>query len=127
MNLTAVLLGEDKKPVFMGEMGMVKRIPKKTNKKLSPQEGGSGRKSMFKKNSKCHYCRCEMELSTAGSAKQKNNTATIDHKTPICRGGKKLGSANKVLACALCNKDKGHLTEGEYLAVLAYRASHLNN
>ena len=141
MNLTTVILEDDKKPVFLGEMGLENRIgkkqpargsfscgnvnPKKKKKAKAAIEQGFGRKAVFAQNSKCHYCQCQMELSDG--TKQKPNTATVDHKVPVSRGGRKLGAANKVLACASCNTDKGKLTEGEYFAVLEYRKRNPDN
>lgn len=47
--------------------------------------------------------------------------ATWDHLVPLSRGGTGLRD-NLVVAHKSCNRDKGHLTLGEYRAVLAYRA-----
>lgn len=41
---------------------------------------------------------------------------TLDHKIPLGRGGSKLFD-NVVLACQLCNEEKGCLTDVEYRAL----------
>lgn len=67
---------------------------------------------------KCYFCELPMVLPTG--PKQTKRTATWDHLTPRCRGGKN-GKFNKKLVCFKCNKDKAHLTEQEYRAVLEVR------
>jgi 5-methylcytosine-specific restriction endonuclease McrA len=81
-------------------------------------------KSLFKKDSKCFYCRCETVMPNLEMHKSKtwpNNMATIDHYIPLKRGGADTRD-NKVLACQACNHDKFHLTHDEYKAVLEVRA-----
>lgn len=56
----------------------------------------------------CHYC-------------FQPRANTIDHKTPLSRGGAK-DKENTVPACITCNGDKGPLTEYEYLRL---RGTHL--
>ena len=56
---------------------------------------------------KCSYC---------GTAEG----LTIDHKTPLVRGGNSW-ITNLALACKSCNSDKGRLTHEEYLAELERR------
>lgn len=53
----------------------------------------------------CAYCRKTLT----------KDTATIDHKQPLARGGTNA-RANLVLSCAGCNYDKGHRTPEEYKA-----------
>lgn len=111
-------------------IGMVKPISKKLTLKYSPKEkvksSVRGLKALHKINHFCYYCSCITKLPD--SEQNKNNTATIDHKTPKSRGGAKTAD-NEVLCCHQCNSDKGHLTEMEYRAVLEYRArqKRLNN
>lgn len=87
-------------------------------------------KSLWKVDNKCFYCGCETVLPIQATPFNKgarpSNMATIDHYIPLKRGGSDDRS-NKVLACQACNNDKFHLTEEEYRAVLAVRASKLNN
>ncbi len=42
---------------------------------------------------------------------------TIDHKTPLSRGGNRKGDSNIVGACSSCNHQKDCLTLEEFLAV----------
>lgn len=130
MNLTTVILEDGNKPIFMCEMGMVKRINKKLVLKYSPKEqpnlSPKGLKSLYKISCRCYYCGRITTLPEGGSSPNKKNTATIDHKTPKCRDGKD-DVKNRVLCCNQCNGDKAHLTEGEYQAVLAYRQSLTDN
>ena len=53
---------------------------------------------------KCYYCGAILEFKEI----------TLDHKTPICRGGKNIQS-NLVVACNICNNEKSDMTEEEYL------------
>jgi len=45
---------------------------------------------------------------------------TMDHKTPLARGGHTVLS-NLTPACLHCNQEKGMLTADEYMAVLNFR------
>jgi 5-methylcytosine-specific restriction endonuclease McrA len=123
--LTEEVLKNDKKPVFMSDLGMVKRISKKLVLKYSSKEAVKphirGLRALHKQNRQCYYCGCITSLPN-DNAPQKKDTATIDHKTPRRRGGAN-SAENEVLCCHQCNGDKAHLTEGEYRAVLAYRQS----
>lgn len=123
MNLTEEILKDGKTRMFMGERGMVKRLPKQYA--TVSQASGVGIRTLFKLDSKCYYCKGETDLNP--TSQKQGNAATIDHKTPISRGGSRGAVDNKVLSCQACNKDKGHLTEGEYLAVLDYRNRSPNN
>lgn len=55
--------------------------------------------------SECWYCG---QTLTA-------ETATVDHRTPRCRGGRSSG-ANLVPACKRCNCSKKHRTEAEFFS-----------
>lgn len=56
-----------------------------------------------KSNTRCYYCNHGV----------KESKRTIDHKTPLCRGGKTI-SENLVMSCFQCNNEKDFLTEEEY-------------
>ena len=43
---------------------------------------------------------------------------TLDHRTPICRGGSDA-LRNLALACYACNKQKGPMTEAEWVRWMA--------
>jgi len=68
---------------------------------------------------KCSYCSCE--LTTTGSFRSVIPSAlTIDHKTPIARGGKHEIS-NLTICCTSCNSLKATMTQEEFtLFVLEY-------
>src|SRR5882672_3972288 len=53
----------------------------------------------------CHYCKKVISIENS----------TIDHRTPLMRGGKDDPS-NLVLACGTCNSQKGPMTEQEFKA-----------
>lgn len=56
-----------------------------------------------KSNERCYYCGCVV----------KESKRTIDHKTPLARGGLTQEN-NLVMSCSNCNNEKGFLTEEEY-------------
>ena len=64
---------------------------------------------------RCYYCRTQMSANGPRSTRP-----TLDHKQPRSRMGPDT-EENTAAACALCNEDKGNLTEAEYWAVLAVR------
>src|SRR5579859_435803 len=70
---------------------------------------------------RCHYCKIPVVYTkiTRGATTPRNR-ATIDHRIPVCRGGKNELS-NYVTCCIKCNEEKGQLTEKEYLIVLRWR------
>lgn len=80
-----------------------RRFQEQTNRNLKDQLWAAGRR-------RCRYCECSLRL----------REATVDHITPLVRGGVD-GIENADLACERCNKDKGALTEEEYLELLAAR------
>ena len=59
---------------------------------------------------KCQYCGLEVVVAPFAGAR----LATIDHKTPLSRGGcwKRF---NLICACRGCNSDKGAMTFEEYV------------
>lgn len=58
---------------------------------------GRLRTKLLKRDAKCFWCCAELTKSTA----------TIDHKTPLVRGGSNAQD-NTVLACEKCNGEKGN-------------------
>lgn len=57
----------------------------------------------------CYYCgRKDLvkEIKDMSSRRQLNILATIDHVTPISKGGKKFEKSNCVVACFPCNQKK---------------------
>lgn len=54
----------------------------------------------------CLYCGCAIDILSL----------TLDHITPVSRGGG-LGFDNLGPACAGCNREKGELTQEEFLAL----------
>lgn len=65
---------------------------------------------------RCHYCGDFLYTFY----KQERTPYTIEHKTPISRGGSN-DISNIALACADCNSEKGILTEEEYRAIINSR------
>lgn len=61
----------------------------------------------------CPYCGAEMK-------ERGQRRVTFDHVHPKCRGGSGA-TGNKLVACNLCNADKGALTLPEWLACLEAR------
>lgn len=56
-----------------------------------------------KSNERCYYCGCGV----------KESKRTVDHKTPISRGGE-TQEDNLVMSCQKCNNEKDFFTEEEY-------------
>ncbi len=65
--------------------------------------------SEFKKSAEpiCYYCKKLIQTNT------NRNDLTVDHKTPLSRGGKSI-QANLAIACLKCNQEKANMTEKEY-------------
>lgn len=55
----------------------------------------------------CYYCKKAIQINT------NKNDLTVDHKTPLSRGGKSIYS-NLVISCFSCNSEKADMTEKEY-------------
>jgi len=53
----------------------------------------------------CTYCSRELKS---------DDTITVDHKTPICRGGE-TAKENLAIACLPCNREKDDMTVEEYI------------
>lgn len=96
---------------------MVNRIKKP--KPGTPKKKNKNTKGVFrlmKKDNRCYYCRIEMKKPD-GTNRHHNDVATLEHKHPISKGGKKgVNTGNVVLACMACNRNKGNMTEEEYYA-----------
>jgi 5-methylcytosine-specific restriction endonuclease McrA len=75
------------------------------------------RTELFAADSRCYYCRCQTQLPVSGE--RHSNSATIDHKTPISRGGHKASRSNLALCCLACNHAKADQTEAEFRATFA--------
>lgn len=69
---------------------------------------------MDKHLGKCFYCSVPVIRGKGIKPKQKLNSATIDHLTPMSRGGSKMKKENQVLSCYSCNLKKGNMTLIEY-------------
>src|SRR5215472_13531059 len=74
---------------------------------------------------RCFYCGLPMQRT---SRRQSKFERTIDHLTPISRGGKNRfhsivsGSASNIVYChRKCNEDKANRTLEEYRIVIAAR------
>lgn len=61
----------------------------------------------------CQYCGCQI-WDRASASRRDPDRATVDHKTPIWRGGSD-NLDNLVSACNRCNTEKGSLTYEEYM------------
>lgn len=63
----------------------------------------------FRNNSEpvCYYCNKAIQTNS------NKNDLTVDHKTPLSRGGKSIYS-NLVISCLGCNSEKADMTEREY-------------
>lgn len=60
---------------------------------------------------RCYYCACKMIFKSFPRAQRKDNQATLEHLTPISRGGSHTWD-NVVLACWRCNISKGAREHG---------------
>lgn len=63
----------------------------------------------------CHYCNKRMIFGRFARAERPGDMATLEHKTPISRGGSHTWG-NCVLACWRCNSSKGAKTWEQYEA-----------
>ena len=68
----------------------------------------------------CHYCgvltvvRVPRQGSNVPRGHQKADTSTIDHRLPRAAGGPDV-LANLVVACLSCNREKGDMTEEQFM------------
>jgi hypothetical protein len=60
------------------------------------------KRDFINKNPKCVYCGCKSKF-----------LLTIDHKTPLARGGKDI-EKNKQVTCMICNHLKNDMTHMEF-------------
>lgn len=76
----------------------------------------------FKKNTEpvCYYCKKFIQING------NKNDLTVDHKTPLSRGGKSIQS-NLAIACSKCNQEKANMTEKEYKKFKANQKRLLNS
>lgn len=66
----------------------------------------------------CHYCGCAVHRDPSKVNRiRKPEQATIDHKTPLCKGGDD-GVRNMVLACYPCNEEKGEMDYAEFCKLI---------
>lgn len=63
----------------------------------------------------CSYCGARVIVGRHGGPR----LATIDHKTPLSRGGT-WKRYNLTCACRLCNETKGSMTAEEFMELPAY-------
>lgn len=68
-----------------------------------------GRSLAQDQGNRCYYC---------GKPFGRKNPPTVEHKTPLNRGGRSEPS-NLAAACNACNNAKGGMTEAEYRAQVA--------
>jgi len=64
---------------------------------------------------RCYYCRVPFVKSSRRQTSALARQATLDHLTPLSRGGRDTFE-NTVAACHACNQAKGSLTEAEFNA-----------
>jgi 5-methylcytosine-specific restriction endonuclease McrA len=70
------------------------------------------RKKFKDQEGRCFYCGIAMMLE--GAHKRQQNRCTLDHKTPLGRGG--LDHWENVVACCdRCNRRKGYMTDAEFV------------
>lgn len=83
-------------PVKHKNVASLANVPIKT-KAVKRRQGGYRKVKcrMLRRDSKCHYCRCNLT----------EDTATVDHFIPLSKGGLDNPN-NRVLACDGCNKGK---------------------
>lgn len=67
----------------------------------------------------CSYCGTQVHAGRFGG----DQLATIDHKTPLSRGGT-WKRHNLTCACRGCNQAKGSMTAEEFMALPAYLREH---
>lgn len=91
-------------------------------KKLAPRPAGYKtwlryRKHLLRKmyrtkrTLECHYCgKGPLKIHTDYD----NELATLDHVTPLSKGGERFHSSNLVVACYSCNSRKGNKSIQEF-------------
>jgi hypothetical protein len=64
----------------------------------------------------CHYCAASgLIIEEEGMSITASKKATIDHLTPVSKGGDRFAEANIVVACERCNTKKADLTVEEFI------------
>ena len=66
----------------------------------------------------CHYCHTVMtEMQDRNKLYQKRSKSklTIDHVTPLDKGGLKTDTKNMVVCCSKCNNEKGNMSYDMFL------------
>jgi 5-methylcytosine-specific restriction enzyme A len=91
-----------------GGVPFIGATERKRLKKQFSEIKGTLFRQIRKKFPYCYYCNGYLYW----------DTASIDHKIPICRGGTNELN-NLVIACDKCNKQKAWLTEDEYRQLFA--------
>lgn len=78
-----------------------------------------------RRNDRCDYCGNRTQLIPVAGQPQGEDIlwATYDHRVPVAHGGNEHES-NAALACHICNKLKGTMTESEYRALLRDEGLH---
>ena len=87
---------------------------RKARKLNTVVEKGISVLSLKKKHgTKCYYCQKEMDFSKGVGRKFNNDMATIEHLTPLSRGGEHTFE-NTVLACRFCNISRGAKSQADF-------------
>ena len=87
---------------------------RKARKKKTKFERGISKLSLKKRfGTKCYYCGKEMDFSTSVGRKVNRDMATIEHLSPLSKGGEHTFK-NTVLACRHCNISKNAKSEEEF-------------
>ena len=87
---------------------------RKARKLNTVVEKGISVLSLKKKHgTKCYYCGKEMDFKKGVGRKFNNDMATIEHLTPLARGGEHTFE-NTVLACRFCNISRGAKSQEDF-------------
>lgn len=87
---------------------------RKARKLNTVVEKGISVLSLKKKHgTKCYYCKKEMDFKKGVGRKFNNDMATIEHLTPLSRGGEHTFE-NTVLACRFCNISRGAKSQEDF-------------
>jgi 5-methylcytosine-specific restriction endonuclease McrA len=89
------------------KIGIEKRRWVDTRKMVGGHTETEWQHKFYQCDARCYYCKVSLTLETA----------TKEHKTPVCRGGTN-NIDNIVPACQSCNQMKAWRTEEEFLAAL---------
>lgn len=112
--------------ILAGRGKMIERVKRKSFVRHTLEERISIRERLYEsQGSVCHYCKSVITKNTEDGKFLVSRHWTIDHKTPVSRGGTNEES-NLVGACEHCNKNKDCLTEEEFL-LTAFLRDKINN